>query len=63
MRTVGEGRLQQGFGCRAGEETGELDLEEQRERGMSAVSLPASVAGVCKCFLHAYYFSFLTQFH
>lgn len=47
MHAVGEGRLQQGFGCRAGEETGELDLEEQRERGRSAVSLPASVAGVC----------------
>lgn len=60
---MGEGRLQQVFGCRAGEETGELDLEEQRERGRSAVSLPASVAGVCKCFLHTYHFSFLTQFH
>lgn len=44
---MGEGRLQQVFGCRAGEETGEWDLEEQRERGRSAVSLHASVAGVC----------------
>ena len=46
MAAVGEGRLQQVFGSRAGE-TRELDLEEQRARGRSSVSLPASVAEVC----------------
>jgi hypothetical protein len=41
-----EGRLQQMVSCRAGSETGGLDLEKQRKRWRSALSLPASLAGL-----------------
>lgn len=36
-----EGRSQQLVCCRAGDATGGLDLEELRERCISAVNLPA----------------------
>lgn len=40
----GKGNSQQAFYCRAGDETGGLDLKEQKEKRGSAVSLHASLA-------------------
>lgn len=41
-----EGRSQQLVCCRAGDATGGLDLEELRERCISAVNLPACLIGI-----------------
>lgn len=42
----GEGRLQQVFCCRVGDETERLYLEEQRERRRFAASLPGTLVRV-----------------
>lgn len=46
MSASREGRLQQGVCYRVRDKTGELDLEDRRERPRSAVRLAASLAGV-----------------
>lgn len=46
MGSEKKGRTQHVFCCRTGNGTGELDLEEQKEKQRYAVSLPVSLAGV-----------------